>query len=468
MPMKAHGGWLLAFAVGAAGCSTTEPEKLPAEISSDALSYRPEGCSYDVTSPPVEKAIVYGRKLAVAPPDSIHVGLGGEAATTFAVTWRSEPDATASELLFGTSADAVAAAESAGKGVTLQRGHSLYFRSLIDSESTRVHEVHVCGLQPATKYFYKVGNKGAWSKVYSITTAPVTGSPSPLTVAVTGDARNDPSTWAAIQRAVQGHGANLQLFSGDAVLAGANQPDWNQFFNTEADGVPAYDMLASAPFMPVNGNHEDLAINYLAQFALPQGASSRQESAGKEWYSFDYGNIHVISLNDTSADADLIAKEETEWLKADLAKVDRAKTPWIFVNHHRPLYSCAKTHGADEELRALWQPIYDQYKVDLVINGHVHNYERSKPIRGLDNGNPVMAESVGKGVPVNESGTLYLVSGGAGAPLYEFKEENCTTHTQAYEKSRHYVLLEIAGKTLKYKALRLDGSVIDEFEYTKN
>jgi hypothetical protein len=140
------------------------------------------------------------------------------------------------------------------------------------------------------------------------------------------------------------------------------------------------------------------------------------------------------------------------------------------VNHHRPLYSCSKTHGSELDVRAAWQPIYDQYKVDIVFNGHVHDYERSKPIRGLDgSGEAVFAETNDSGAPINGSGTIYVVSGGAGAPLYEeFREDVCPTiGSHVHEATRNYIILNIEGKTLSYKAYRLDGSVLDEFTTTK-
>jgi hypothetical protein len=474
MVSTTRGGLLLSLALGATACSSGTKDPTPPKdevLSGPQIKYTPAGCDYLVTSPSVNEGLVNGDQLAVEPPDNVHVGIAGDAATTFAVNWRSEQDATASELLYGTNADAVASADGAGNGVQLQKGHALLYRGLLDVDSTRIHEVHVCGLQPATKYFYKVGNKGAWSKVFSVTTAPTTGSSSPLTIAVTGDARTNPSIWAQVQQKVAAEGINLQIFSGDAVDLGVNQVSWNDFFQKTVDGVAAYEHLASAPFMPANGNHEDLGINYVAQFALPQEISGRENGVGKEWYSFDYGNVHVISLNDTSTTEKLLEEDETNWLKADLAKVDRTKTPWIFVNHHRPLYSCSKTHGSEEDVRALWQPLYDEYKVDIVFNGHVHDYERTKPIRGLDSsGNGIIVEGDANGAPVNGNGTVYVVSGGAGAPLYEeFKEDVCTAigvHT--YEATRNYVILKINGKTLEYKAYRLDGSPLDSFTLTKN
>ena len=131
------------------------------------------------------------------------------------------------------------------------------------------------------------------------------------------------------------------------------------------------------------------------------------------------------------------------------------------MNHHQPLYSCSKTHGSNETIRKVWQPLYDQYKVDLVINGHVHDYERTKAIRGLD------ASGMGIVVPAGE-GTTYVVSGGSGAPLYtEFEEDECAVLMEAHEATRNYVILNVEAAQLKFTAYRLDGSVLDTFTLTK-
>ncbi|EWY82993.1 acid phosphatase [Fusarium oxysporum NRRL 32931] len=74
------------------------------------------------------------------------------------------------------------------------------------------------------------------------------------------------------------------------------------------------------------------------------------------------------------------AYEQYQWLKNDLASVDRCKTPWVIVMGHRPMYS---SHGGNYHLhlREAFEKLLLKHKVDLYIAGHVHWYERLKPIR---------------------------------------------------------------------------------------
>lgn len=440
---------------GGSDCAAVKPSAFP---------YEPACCGYSVSIPDVAESGFDDGK-GTGKPDHVHVGLAGPSDTTFAVNWRTPNDTTASQLLVGTDKAAVASATAAGAGVTLVTGHHILYGSALDGSTlTRVHEAHVCGLKAGTSYFYKVGGPGAWSDVHSVTTGPVVGAAEPWRFAVLGDSRNDPSVFAKIEQALAAKAPDLQIFTGDAVATGAMQTQWNNWFESTSGTFKVETLLASVPFMPVNGNHEGLAINYPAQFPMPQDLNTNEKAQGEEYYSFEYGNAHFIALNDTPESGALGGTPQLEWLKKDLLAIDRKKTPWVFVMHHRSTYSCGN-HGSDLDLRKAWQPLFDQFQVDVVFSGHDHMYERSKPIRGLSGSTGKLATSGPKGTPVKGSGTLYVVTGGAGAPLYDVGTD--CDHTYVTEKTRNYVLVDVNGATLSVKAHRLDGSVLDEFEFTK-
>lgn len=471
-----------------AACQQTgairDDQELPS-IEGKQIRYTPEGCDYDVTTPEVEHALAGGTGVGPEPfVDHVHASWAGPSHSTFAVNWRTDNLTLGTQLLYGTDRAAVEAAEEEGGSVRLQRGHTMRYASFIDLGSvdredaeamarvgTRVHEAHVCGLDPSTTYYYKVGNPGHWSQVYDVSTGPAPGTKEPFRFAVSGDSRNRVNIWAAVQKAILDAGADFQIHSGDAVNIGPIQEQWDQFFEATSGGVAAQDVLARVPFMMANGNHDILAINYLAQFAFPQEESEGESSEGMEWYHLDYGNARLLFLNDTTANDTIITRYQRNWLRENLRSLDREKTPWVFVVHHKPTYSCGSTHGSDTSLRAAWQPVFDEFKVDVVFNGHVHNYERSRPIRGFQEGSNagVVAASGERGVPVlvdgEPSGTVYVVSAGAGAPLYG-SGTDCY-HTQVGESVEHYAIVDIEDRTLWFRAYRLNGSIIDEFTITK-
>ena len=467
---------LSVFVVWCGGCSTKDASSgnsaagsgassASGETTSSGLPYQPAACDYQVAAPEVSESGLDDGKVGAGKPDHVHASFAGKSDTTFAINWRTGNDTTASELLFGSDKAAGAAADGAIDKVKLVKGHHLLYGSTLDANQTRVHEAHVCGLMPATNYSYKVGGPGSWSEVFTISTAPAAGSGATWRFAVLGDSRDDPTTFAKIEEAIAAQTPALQVFTGDAVATGVLQTTWNKWFEATTGKFAVQTMMAQAPLMPVNGNHENLAINYAAQFALPQQVSAGEKAQGEEWYSFDYANAHFVALND-SPPAAAVSAGQVDWLKADLAAVDRKKTPWVFAMHHRSLYSCGGSHGSDLELRAAWQPIFDQNKVDVVFSGHDHLYERSKPMRGLNGTAGVVAQAGTNDTPVMGSGTLYLLTGGAGAPLYDAAKKLCD-HTHVTESTRNYAIVDITGSKIRVKSLRLDGSTLDDFEFTK-
>ncbi len=414
-------------------------------------------------------------------PMHVHVGISEEAASTFNVNWRTDVGTELSEIVFGTDPDAVAAADGPTDGVEARTGHTFIyetpFLNLLEKEDVRVHEVHVCGLEPATTYYYKVGGPGHWSEVFDVATAPPVGSTDPWTFAASGDSRNNTAgVWQLAQRQILEAGADLHVFSGDAVDLGISQAQWDEFFQAADGDFEVQDALARIPFMVSNGNHDNLQINYLAQFALPQEVTAGENGQGEEWYSFDYANAHFVMLNDTVADDAVIAGAEADWLRADLEAVDRSVTPWVFVVHHRNLYTCMSTHSPNGTTRAAWQPIYDELEVDAVFQGHNHIYERSKPIRGLTDGNEgIVAAEDANGVPTfasagsgsgGPSGTIYFTAAAVGAPLYDVSD-TCET-TQVATSEPNYLLVAIDDRTITITARNIEsGAVIDELSYTK-
>ncbi|KAK4057353.1 hypothetical protein OIO90_001420 [Microbotryomycetes sp. JL221] len=148
-----------------------------------------------------------------------------------------------------------------------------------------------------------------------------------------------------------------------------------------------------------------------------------QESGGVNnfWYSFDYGLAHFIML-DTETDLGHglegpiedngkqvngpfgLMNQQVDWLKNDLNKVDRSKTPFVLVGMHRPYYVSVKP-----EPYPAWQQAFEQIfidnKVDLVMTGHVHIYER---FAGMNNG------TVDPNGWNNPSSPVYVNNGAAG------------------------------------------------------
>lgn len=125
---------------------------------------------------------------------------------------------------------------------------------------------------------------------------------------------------------------------------------------------------------PAPGNHEyhsASASGYTNYFGAAAGDPK------KDYYSYDLGQWHIVSLNSEcrqvgGCDA---GSEEGKWLEQDLAQHRAGCTLAYF---HKPLFSSGLAHGADPEVKPLWEILYHA-GADVVINGHDHDYERFAP-----------------------------------------------------------------------------------------
>lgn len=165
------------------------------------------------------------------------------------------------------------------------------------------------------------------------------------------------------------------LLPGDLSYADFHQPLWDTF------GRLVEPYASKRPWMVTNGNHEIESIPiilphpfkaYNARWRMPYDSSG---SSSNLYYSFDVKGTHVIMLGSyTHFD---VASDQYNWLRADLASVDRKITPWVIVIVHAPWYNTNAAHqGEGEDMRRSMEEVLCRARVDVVFAGHVHAYER--------------------------------------------------------------------------------------------
>lgn len=119
----------------------------------------------------------------------------------------------------------------------------------------------------------------------------------------------------------------------------------------------------------------ECGVPTLKRFPMPQNGNS------PFWYSTEMGLAHHTVL---SSEHDFRANSSMyTWLESDLSRVNRTRTPWVFVHIHRPFY-CSETREGDYErtllLRNHVEHLLNEYRVDVVFSGHYHSYERTCPV----------------------------------------------------------------------------------------
>jgi 3',5'-cyclic AMP phosphodiesterase CpdA len=148
-------------------------------------------------------------------------------------------------------------------------------------------------------------------------------------------------------------------------------------------------MLRSSVSWYTLGNHDAGtgsvgAHPYHTMFSLPTTGQAGGVGSGTEnYYSFDYGNVHFISLDSQETNRSATGAMAT-WLKSDL---QNNTLPWVIAFWHHPPYSKG-SHDSDTEtnlveMRSNMLPVLEQHGVDLVLSGHSHSYERSYCSTGI-------------------------------------------------------------------------------------
>ncbi|WP_067562192.1 metallophosphoesterase [Nocardia acidivorans] len=185
---------------------------------------------------------------------------------------------------------------------------------------------------------------------------------------------------------------------------------------------------STTPWMFATGNHDMEAAyhthgygGHLARLDFPGNGPTGCPSA----YSFTYGNVAVLSLdaNDVSyeigANTGYSGGAQNSWVERTLAGYrSNPDIDFIVCFFHHCAYSTTDSHASDGGVRDAWCALFDRYRVDLVLQGHNHVFERTDPIRG---NTPTKAAGDNSIVYPETDGTVYYTVGGGGRPRYGFQ-----------------------------------------------
>jgi hypothetical protein len=385
-------------------------------------------------------------------PDRVVITFADNPATSIAVTWRTSR---AVGQGFVQYREAIAGPNLEQDATRLDARHEdlTMPRSEVQDNSpyiARFHTAIIKGLKPKTMYAYRVGDGVNFSEWHQFTTA--SDAPEPFSFIYFGDAQNDVrSKWSRVIRQANSDmpKANFMLHAGDLINRAERDLEWGEWF--EAGGW----INASRPQVVTPGNHEyyrlvsetgertgerALAPQWQPQFEYPRNGVPGLEDTN---YFFDYQGARIISLNSLDK-----VEEQAAWLDKILTENPHK---WTLLTFHYPMYSTAK--GRDNAaLRALWKPVFDKHKVDLVMQGHDHTYGRMNLATGLSG--------------VDEaSGTVYVVSV-SGPKMYDLGEVDFMRRTAA--QTQLYQLVHVDQDKIRYESRTATGELYDAFELHKS
>ncbi len=228
---------------------------------------------------------------------------------------------------------------------------------------------------------------------------------------------------------------------GDNVYSSGTTEQFEKCF-TPAWGDPKRRIMKS--LHPTPGNHEYYTPNadpYYKYFGPAAGV------VGKGYYSYDVAKWHIVVVNSelfvNSIFSDSARKEQLDWVTQDLK--DHKALCTIAYWHH-PRFSSG-WHGNDARFNALWQILYND-GVDLVLNGHDHDYERFAPV------NPA-------GILDSTKGIAEIVAGTGGEDLRGF---NAIVPNSVYriEGRVGVLLLTLGDKEWRSAWVEVGGRVWDQ------
>ncbi|MDP8254804.1 MAG: metallophosphoesterase [Candidatus Alcyoniella australis] len=278
--------------------------------------------------------------------------------------------------------------------------------TLEESVAYKYHEQRIDGLEPETLYYYRAIVEGVQGEIKSFVTAP--DACSPFSFVLFGDTRSQHLPHSKNIERILDVSADFVINTGDIIDSEesqiTNEVRWTEHFQIEAE------LLDEVPLFPVMGNHDDGTQQIWHRiFALP----------GNElYYQFDWGNSRFIVCDTQQPILD--GSEQYAWLVNALADAyDDPDVQHVFVSFHIPPYSHAG-HESNPLLIAALTPLFKEYEVQAVLNGHSHNFQH-----------------------LEADGVRYFISGGGGASLQ--CEEHGIPQMLEYSCMHHYIVITIDG-----------------------
>lgn len=378
-----------------------------------------------------------------------------------------------------------------------------------DASSVTEHVVRVTGLSTDTKYYYRIGNSTASQLPDAnqfFTTLPAANTTRKIRVIAFGDCGRGNSTYQ--DETLASYLDYLSTNSIDAadawLLLGDNayNSGTDAEFTTNFFDIYRGNMLKNHKLYPAPGNHDygNSASNkslrnmaYHSSFTVPQSGESGGVASNKQnFYSFDIGNIHFLSLDSYGTESDGTSIETAggsalkTWLTNDLAANTRK---WTIAYWHHPPYTKG-SHNSDSEsdlvnIRQNFISFLETRGVDMIVCGHSHDYERGYLVKNytgswasFNAGTHAVSSSSGtytssstcpyvyNSAPANH-GTVYVVSGSAGAS--GTMNTGFGTGPMPYAVDDGGVFyFEVEDNRLDAKMLRRNGTIFDQFTIIKD
>jgi 3',5'-cyclic AMP phosphodiesterase CpdA len=393
-------------------------------------------------------------------PTRIILGWTGDPASTQAVTWMTEEPVSYPQAQYAIASPNAdfqrSAATIAADTISISPAPEIkvrHYRAVFE------------GLKPNTRYVYRVGDGTTWSEWINFRTA--ADSEKAFRFLYVGDAQNSiKSLWSRSIRAAYSAApdARFIVYAGDVLAEGYDDSLWGEWW---------YGMnfiAAMIPSLPVPGNHDVhrepdspdadqvLSVSPLwnAHFSVPSNGPGTP--LDHQSYYFDYQDVRFVFIDVNvfanedfePAEKDRVSKMQAGWLEDTLK---RNPNEWTIVVQHQPIFAVAKNREY-AAMRAVLEPLFDHYHVDLVLEGHDHVYARTHKV------------FEGRVAEDSEPGTVYIISV-SGPKMYTLDRHFESLMSKTRMNTQMYQIISIDKQTLDFQAYAIDGTLVDRFHLDK-
>ena len=417
-------------------------------------------------------------------PNTVSVSFGNDPKTSKNINWFTIPQISGTDVQIITYKEGATAADFAGGStVTFNADTScdtikmtyptmdIGVYSVGESMSMNRHIAKITGLQPGTKYTYRIGDaaKNIWSEPAAMETAK--GDNSAYSFLFVTDSQSqtaqqykDSFGKVLADAAEKAPDYKYILHTGDVVDYGANMSQWSWALGTEG--------IADTTIASVAGNHEPKGTNGTdgilstaftpAQDTFFAVDHPEQDVSTGIYYDFDYNDVHVMVLNTNDLNDDnTLSTDQLEWLQKSAESSDKT---WNVVAMHKSIYSNA-SHYDDSDVVALREQlskVMPQLGIDIVFSGHDHVFLRSQ---FMTNGE-VTGHFDGNNVGKKQSGTVYLINGKSGVKDYKLKANDKVKEMFDLDS---FTAVDTMNKS-SYSVVRVDGNklAVDTYQLSED
>lgn len=238
-----------------------------------------------------------------------------------------------------------------------------------------------------------------------------------------GDTRTGHQVHRDLVEAMAKEDIEFVIHSGDLVEFGGREDQWDRFFRIEAP------VMSKVPMFAAVGNHDNSKRNHFRKFFL-----SDLHAEGNRYYYQDWGDVRVVIID---SEIEMRKGSEQYAFLENALREGAEKDMLMFMSLHYPPWSSGE-HGSNLEVREVLGDLGPRFGVEVILAGHDHNYERTKPIDGV----------------------TYIVAASGGATIRAIRPHE---FSEVLRTEPHFVLFDVDRKSLVGRTINLRGDTFDDF-----